>query len=92
MARIGEMSCLNIDECSCKEVAVHKTASGNLTATCHKCGCPTFAKSGTKWRRTMEKRVRLDPPDDDAPPAAQKPTPPAAPVPPAKKAGFSMGL
>lgn len=82
MARIGEMRCLN-PSCSCTDMAVSKTAGGNLSATCHKCGFPTFGKAGSKWRRDMDKLVRLD----DAP-AADAPTP--SPPAPAPRKGFNL--
>jgi hypothetical protein len=72
--RVGEMPCLS-PECTCTDVAVEKTAADTLQAKCHKCGCPTFGKVGTKWRRVMEGLIKAD--TDSAAPSAA-PTPPAA--------------
>lgn len=95
MARIGEMRCIN-PLCSCTDVAVNETAGGNLSATCHKCGAPTFAKKGTRWRRELEANLlRRDPDDTGAPPAGgsekDTSTPPApAPAPARKSVGLML--
>lgn len=57
--RIGEMACLN-PQCKCTDMTVEVTPAGTWQAKCHKCGLPTFAKAGTKWRRTMESLTTLD--------------------------------
>jgi hypothetical protein len=90
VARIGETRCIN-PKCTCTDVAVNETASGNYSATCHKCGAPWFAKKGTKWRRDLDGQpgqpglLRRDQ-DEAAPPpplpghqVQQLPAPPAAP-------------
>lgn len=70
--RIGEMKCVN-PACSCTDVAVEVTGAGTWQAKCHKCGAPTFAKAGTKWRRDLEAAIVLD-----DKPADPKPAPPRA--------------
>ncbi|MCM3565934.1 hypothetical protein [Hydrogenophaga intermedia] len=77
--RIGEMKCLN-PACSCTDVAVERTDAGTWQAKCHKCQMPTFGKVGTPWRRSMEKLVKLDEPDE-APASAPAAKPKADPAP-----------
>src|SRR3982750_2450578 len=97
MPRIGETRCIN-PKCSCPDVAVNQTASGNYSATCHKCGAPWFAKQGSKWRRDLDAGLlRRDQDETAAPPAAPgtssssssspppSPAPAAAPAPAARK-------
>lgn len=79
--RIGEMKCLN-PACSCTDVAVEVTTAGTWQSKCHKCGMPTFAKAGTKWRREMEKLVTRDESDEPKPaPKAEAESPAPAPAP-----------
>jgi hypothetical protein len=66
-------------------MAIHKTAANNLSGTCHKCGFPTFAKAGTKWRRDLEATITWDEPDT---PAAPAPAPAASPAPAPKSTGL----
>lgn len=76
--RIGEMPCLN-PKCGCTDVAVEETPVGTWQAKCHKCGCPTFGKRGSKWRRDMETMTTLD--ADPSPSPAPAATPAASPAP-----------
>lgn len=85
--RIGEMTCVNRD-CVCADVAVEETDAGTWQAKCHKCGAPTFAKKGTKWRRDMERMVKFD--EEPEPKTAPKADPQPAPVAPAKKPASSV--
>lgn len=91
--RIGEMKCIN-PACSCTDVAVEVTGAGTWQAKCHKCGAPTFAKTGTKWRRDLEAAIVLDeqptekttvkPPKGAKTEPEQKPEPTATPTKPAR--------
>lgn len=86
--RIGEMPCLN-PKCGCTDVAVEETPVGTWQAKCHKCGCPTFGKRGSKWRRDMEAMTTLDadPTPSPAPAPVTSTNPAPAPTPaPAKPA------
>lgn len=85
--RIGEIKCIN-PACSCADVAVEETDAGTWQTKCHKCGAPTFAKQGTKWRRDMAAMVKLD--EEPEPKPAPKADPQPAPVAPAKKPASSV--
>lgn len=85
------MRCIN-PSCSCTDVAVNETAGGNLSATCHKCGAPTFAKKGTKWRRDLEaSHLRRDPPEGEPAPAPAGQPPAPVPAPARRAVGTMLG-
>lgn len=91
--RIGEMACTN-PKCSCADVAVEVTGAGTWQAKCHRCGKPTFGKSGTKWRRDMEALVKLDEGGPEPKPKPDvKPEPrPVPAVPPKGRANNPFSL
>lgn len=72
MPRIGETVCWNP---SCKQagIAVHRSATGKLHSTCHKCGCNAWPIQGTKSHRDLLAVTVLD--EAQAGPEHQEPTP-----------------
>lgn len=90
-ARIGEAACLN-PACGCTDAAVEQTSHGTWQMKCHKCSFTTFAKTGTKWRRDLEKLVKLDEGAEPAPPPAPRGDPKPAPAPArAPRSVFDLG-
>lgn len=88
--RLGEMPCLN-PRCNVPDMAVEETPAGTWQAKCHKCGCPTFGKAGTAWRRTMEQLTRRDDAGPATPPASSSSSPAAAPAAPTPAAPARKG-